>query len=80
MVHYENDCVGCPQGCVNCGRKQSYPVWECDKCGKTSYTGEDIYKKLGEHYCEECYYKEFGTFENAITAKDAMEMDEEDWE
>lgn len=57
MLRYENDCVGCPQGCIHCGRQYDYPIWTCDKCGKETYDGDEIYVdylKDGSHYCEDC--------------------------
>ena len=31
MITYTNECVDCPQGCVNCGRKRMRTVI-CDCC------------------------------------------------
>lgn len=50
MRQYENFCVGCPQGCINCGRKNVL-VMSCDKCG------EDItplYDFMGLELCLDC--------------------------
>lgn len=32
IVRYENTCVGCPQGCIHCGRDGYYPIHACDRC------------------------------------------------
>lgn len=32
MIKIEDDCVGCPQGCINCGRRHT-PHYYCDNCG-----------------------------------------------
>ena len=51
MITYEDQCVGCPQGCINCGRKHSL-VLICDDCGdecEELWYGED-----GKQYCECC--------------------------
>lgn len=49
MVRYENDCVGCPQGCINCGRKRT-PHYYCDKCG----TEETLYHTEDGDFCADC--------------------------
>ena len=51
MIHHENDCVDCPQGCINCGRKDSI-YFICDDCGDyvdDLYIGND-----GGEYCSSC--------------------------
>ena len=51
MIRFENQCVGCPQGCIDCGRKHT-PVFECDDCGdevSALYYGND----MGQ-YCKSC--------------------------
>ena len=58
--HTENDCVGCPQGCIHCGRNVDYEVIECDECGKTIMSEDDLAKEGGKDYCHECYDKLFG--------------------
>lgn len=50
MLKYENDCVGCPQGCINCGRKH-VAYWVCDKCGEEA---EKLWKYEGEELCQDC--------------------------
>lgn len=53
----QNDCVGCPQGCINCGRNRDYIVWECDECSCTT-TEETDFEHIGyKDYCRECYEK-----------------------
>ena len=51
---WENDCVGCPQGCINCGRKEDYLVIYCDGCGASN---EDMYEFKGEDLCEQCLFE-----------------------
>lgn len=70
MIRYEDDCVGCPQGCIHCGRGK-YPVWECDKCGAESVNGDDMYEVDGKHYCGDCYYEMGGDFAAAVTVIEA---------
>lgn len=52
MIRNENDCVGCPQGCINCGRK-SVPHWYCDRC-EAEVDEWELWKYEGEELCEEC--------------------------
>lgn len=52
MIRIENDCVGCPQGCINCGRK-SVLHWYCDRCEAEVDDGE-LWKYDGEELCMEC--------------------------
>lgn len=49
-VRIENDCVGCPQGCINCGLKRAKHYY-CDRC-KDEF--ETIYHFEGEELCIEC--------------------------
>ena len=60
LVDYENDCVGCPQGCVNCGRNHDYPVYEyeCDECKDADYELE-LFKYKGKELCKYCLAKEW---------------------
>lgn len=52
----DSDCVGCPQGCVHCGRGE-YEVYYCDKC--EDYTKELFVGKNGEELCWDCYKDQF---------------------
>lgn len=55
----DNDCVGCPQGCVHCGRDVDRKIYFCDECGTTIGYGEDLYIYEGEELCWECYKSMF---------------------
>ena len=58
MIRYEDDCVGCPQGCIACGRRHT-PHLYCDHCGEEA---EELYKwgADGEdHLCEYCLLNKF---------------------
>ena len=38
LYEMESDCVGCPQGCINCGRREKTPHLEdfvCDCCNRS---------------------------------------------
>ena len=50
MIKFENECVGCPQGCVHCGRDKTQHLY-CDRCGEDS---EELYVFDGEELCEDC--------------------------
>lgn len=55
MRTWENDCVGCPQGCVAyCNRKQYYVVIWCDKCGE-QVEPDDVVEIGRKDYCPDCY-------------------------
>ena len=50
MIKYENECVGCPQGCIHCGRDKTQHLY-CDRCGEDS---EELFIFDGEELCEDC--------------------------
>lgn len=52
MIKYEDYCVGCPQGCINCGRKH-LPVPYCDECGD-ELSADDMYKMDDKMLCGHC--------------------------
>lgn len=52
MIIVENNCVGCPQGCINCGRKHEEAII-CDEC-RDEYAE---YQYEGNDYCEWCFEK-----------------------
>lgn len=47
----EDNCVGCPMGCINCGRRHQH-VYYCDHC--EDYTDE-LYEYEGQELCWDCY-------------------------
>lgn len=51
----EDNCVGCPMGCINCGRRHQH-VYYCDHC--EDYTDE-LYEYEGQELCWECYKSMF---------------------
>lgn len=53
----ENDCVGCPQGCIYCGRNKNYYVFECDGSGCFEETNdyEEFFHVGNKDYCKSCY-------------------------
>ena len=55
MKRFENDCVGCPQGCINCGRKH-VACWYCDDCGDAC-DPDELYDYDDEELCEYCVLK-----------------------
>ena len=56
MRRVDNYCVGCPQGCINCGRKHvSHYVCDGYKCDADTIDGETIlYADGDKHYCLKC--------------------------
>ena len=59
MLKFEDDCVGCPQGCIMCGRRHT-PYFYCDRCGEC-YEPEDLYDVGGEMVCAACLCGEYST-------------------
>lgn len=55
-IKKRNDCVGCPQGCIHCGRGNYYTV-ECDKCGEEGNDKEIYFEYGGSHFCKDCFPK-----------------------
>lgn len=49
----EDECVKCPQGCVNCGRKR-VEVYFCDKCDTDADEYEPLYEYNGKELCFDC--------------------------
>lgn len=52
MIEYENECVGCPQGCIYCGRNIPTPHLYCDECDAAVDT---LYEYAGEQFCAKCF-------------------------
>lgn len=59
MIIYEDDCVGCPQGCIDCGRKR-VPHLYCDKCDE-EFDDETLYDVDGIMLCANCILETFQT-------------------
>lgn len=59
MIQYEDDCVGCPQGCIDCGRRHTAHLY-CDKCGD-EFQPEELYDVEGEQLCGECILMQYRT-------------------
>ena len=53
-IKYEDECVQCSNGCVDCGRKR-IAVPYCDKCKDDTSA---IYEFDGEQLCISCVEKE----------------------
>jgi len=55
---WENFCVGCPQGCINCGRKHDVLIITCDFCDdQIEYDDPDDVLKFGNglDMCRACH-------------------------
>lgn len=70
---WENDCVGCPQGCVNCGRDRDYEVIYCDVCGDSE---EEMFEFEGFDLCEQHLFEAWENKGNAVFNIDRI--DDED--
>ena len=55
----ENDCVGCPQGCANCGRDRDYRVYYCDCCEEHASEDNPLYVYENKELCWECYKAQY---------------------
>jgi DNA-directed RNA polymerase subunit RPC12/RpoP len=62
MIRYEDDCVGCPQGCVHCGRDHS-PHYYCDECGD-EFSPDELYDVDDRMLCAECALDTFKKISN----------------
>ena len=60
MFEVENDCVGCPQGCVHCGRERTYYMWTCDGCGEKTTEYDEFIHEGDKCYCPGCWDELFG--------------------
>lgn len=60
MKKTENDCVGCPTYCTDCGAKHT-PHWYCDGCGDEIilYHFDDL------ELCEDCLLERFEVVEGS---------------
>lgn len=52
MMRIKDECVGCPDYCINCGARRTKRFY-CDRCGE-EYT---LYRFNGEELCENCLDK-----------------------
>lgn len=59
MIKIEDLCVGCPQGCIDCGRKHA-EVFVCDDCGDEEC---DLYEFDGLQLCDYCVLKRLNKVE-----------------
>ena len=51
---WQNDCVGCPQGCIHCSRGRDYRVYYCDDCVKNADDDTPLYDWDGKELCFDC--------------------------
>lgn len=52
MIEYENECVGCPQGCAHCGRNIPKPYLYCDECNDPA---DILYEFEDKQFCAKCF-------------------------
>lgn len=67
MVEIENNCVGCPQGCINCGLQHD-EVHYCDICGDVIV--EESAQSYDFDCCWECEWEH-----NELTIEDNYDED-----
>lgn len=51
MISKENNCVGCPQGCIHCGRELDEIILICDSCYEQV---DELYICDGKQLCSKC--------------------------
>lgn len=68
MIKYEDKCVMCGMGCIDCGRRNQ-AVRVCDNCGSQ----EQLYRIDGDELCVECLETRL---EKAITENFACFIDD----
>lgn len=75
----DNDCVGCPQGCIHCGRGDyRYPVAiECDICLQDC---EEVYQTEDENVCKDCLSVLFKKVTVEEIEENMDEYEDEMWE
>ena len=75
MIEIENNCVGCPMGCANCGRKHEI-THRCEICGDYLDEGDNHYHEDGKNeFCDDCYYDAIH-YEDSLTTANAIEYGE----
>lgn len=54
-----DNCVGCPQGCIHCGKwhEQEVEALICDSCGEECDELYDDSDDSGDQLCKECLLK-----------------------
>lgn len=52
MMRIEDNCVGCPDYCINCGARRTKRFY-CDRCGDE----DKLYRFGGEELCDYCISK-----------------------
>lgn len=58
MLRIEDECVGCPQGCINCGRRHVTRLY-CDECETEVSEPSDLRWFDGKQLCEKCILDKF---------------------
>lgn len=70
MLITENNCVGCPQGCVNCGRKRQ----EVIKCDGEKCDNYAKYQTDDGDYCEDCLEQLLNLSFNELSLNEKIEI------
>ena len=60
MTRIEDDCVGCPTYCANCGRDRT-PHYYCDNCGDET----KLFRFDDKELCTECLLEQFDVVEGS---------------
>lgn len=75
MRSIHNDCVGCPQGCIHCGRDEDYWIITCDLC-HAEIDENNVHSIGNKDYCEVCYIRKSMTDEEAFDIVSGINYEE----
>lgn len=70
MRNVENNCVGCPQGCVRCGRNHQEVV-KCDGVNCDAYA---TYTTETGDYCEDCLNTELDAIYSSLSLSEKINV------
>jgi len=74
----DDDCIGCPQGCVHCGRGafRYTTAIICEKCGAEC---ETLYETDEGNKCQDCVLKDMPKITLEYIDENQEKFEDEDW-
>ena len=70
MKVVENNCVGCPQGCIGCGRNHQEVV-KCDSVNCEEYA---TYTTENGDYCDDCLQAELDAIYYSLSLLEKIDL------